>query len=40
MKDKTLELERSTKEKAFETIGVAKEKLGLTLQTLRIRHIR
>jgi hypothetical protein len=40
MKDKTLEIEGFIKEKAFETIEATKEKLGSTLQTLRIKHIR
>jgi hypothetical protein len=31
MKDKTLETEGSAKEKAFETIEAAKERLGSTL---------
>jgi hypothetical protein len=31
MKDKTLETERSTKDKAFKIVGVAKERLGFTL---------
>jgi hypothetical protein len=35
MKDKTLEIEESAKEKAFETIGVAKGRLGSTLQTTK-----
>ncbi len=35
MKDKTLEIKRFVKEKAFETIGVAKERLGSTLQTTK-----
>jgi hypothetical protein len=38
MKDKTLEIEGSIKEKASETIGTTKERLGSTLQTLWIKH--
>ncbi len=40
MKDKTLEIEGSAKEKAFEIARVAKEFFGSTLQTPRIRHMR
>jgi hypothetical protein len=40
MKDKTLEIEGFAKEKASKTTGVTKERLGFTLQTLRIKHIR
>jgi len=38
VKDKTLETQGSTKEKAFGTTEVAKERLGFTLQTSKIRH--
>jgi hypothetical protein len=40
VKDKKLEPDRSTKEKASKTTRVAKEMLGFTLQTPRIRHMR
>jgi hypothetical protein len=40
VKDKTLEIEGSTKEKASKTTIATKEMLGSTLQTIRIKHIR
>jgi hypothetical protein len=40
VKDKTLETKGFAKEKAFEIIRATKEKLGSTLQPLRIRHMK
>jgi len=40
MKDKTLETKGSIEDKAFKIVGATKERLGFTLQTLRIKHMR